>query len=83
VGLVSAELSDLFHARWADAGSSADQQPKEATMPWKNLVLRIVTLAIAGIGATQLVACNTTEGAGRDIERAGEKIQDVADDAKN
>ena len=29
-----------------------------------------------------LVGCNTIEGAGRDIERGGEKIQDKAQDTK-
>lgn len=29
-----------------------------------------------------LVGCNTIEGAGRDIERGGEKIQDTAKDTK-
>ncbi|MGH8518988.1 MAG: entericidin A/B family lipoprotein [Panacagrimonas sp.] len=40
-------------------------------------------------GATLLVGCNTVEGAGRDVETAGEKIQsadrssaDSADDPK-
>jgi entericidin B len=27
-------------------------------------------------------ACNTMEGAGRDIERGGEKLQDAADSAR-
>ena len=30
-----------------------------------------------------LTACNTIEGAGRDIEATGETISDAADDAKN
>jgi entericidin B len=29
-----------------------------------------------------LTGCNTIEGAGRDIERGGEKIQDTAKDTK-
>jgi predicted small secreted protein len=29
-----------------------------------------------------LIACNTVEGAGKDVERGGEKIQDKANDAK-
>ncbi len=28
-------------------------------------------------------ACNTVEGAGKDIEAAGDAIQDTADDANN
>lgn len=33
-----------------------------------------------GFGA--VAGCNTMEGAGRDLERGGEKIQDTAKDAK-
>lgn len=51
-------------------------------MAWMKQLFRASMLAIAMLGATQLVACNTLEGAGRDIEAGGEKIQDVADDAK-
>ncbi len=29
--------------------------------------------------AISLMGCNTMEGAGRDIERGGEEIQDIAD----
>ena len=36
-------------------------------------------LAVAFI----LTGCNTMEGAGKDIERGGEKIQDKAEKAKN
>ncbi|CAG0982935.1 hypothetical protein PHYC_01866 [Phycisphaerales bacterium] len=32
---------------------------------------------------TVLAACNTTKGAGKDIERAGEKIQESADEARH
>jgi len=34
-----------------------------------------VIAAISLLGATLLVGCNTVEGAGRDVEAAGEKIQ--------
>ena len=39
------------------------------------IALLIVTIA--------LVACNTTEGAGKDIEAAGDGIKDAARDAKD
>lgn len=43
---------------------------------FRNLILVLVT----GLFITMLgTGCETTEGAGRDIERAGEKIQDAAD----
>jgi predicted small secreted protein len=34
-------------------------------------------------GLTMLCACNTVEGVGRDLERAGDAIQDEADDAQD
>ena len=34
-------------------------------------------LAIAVVSVTAFTGCNTTKGAGEDIERAGEKIQDA------
>jgi predicted small secreted protein len=37
-------------------------------------------LALLTYGA--LVGCNTIEGAGKDIERGGEKLQDKAQDTK-
>lgn len=37
--------------------------------------LAVLALVFAGIG---LSACETAEGAGRDIERAGEAVQDAA-----
>jgi predicted small secreted protein len=37
-------------------------------------VIVIVSLALAGL----LGACNTIEGMGKDIQRAGEKIEDAS-----
>lgn len=44
---------------------------------WKmdKSVVVVLSLAVLGIG---LGACNTVGGAGQDIERAGENIQDAA-----
>ena len=41
------------------------------------LLLLVITSAFA------LSACNTIQGAGKDIEKTGEVIQDTAEDAKN
>ena len=38
---------------------------------------------VSAAGLTLLSACNTGEGVGRDIERAGDAIQDEADDAQD
>ncbi|MAF97083.1 MAG: entericidin EcnAB [Micavibrio sp.] len=42
----------------------------------KNKLLTLSALALACIS---LSACNTIEGAGRDIEHAGETVQDAAE----
>ena len=38
---------------------------------------------LSAAGLTMLCACNTVEGVGRDLERAGDAIQDEADDAQD
>lgn len=42
----------------------------------KNLIAGLVA-ATALFGAASLSGCNTMEGAGKDVERAGEKIQNA------
>lgn len=38
--------------------------------------------AILLAGSGMLIGCNTTEGAGKDIKKAGAKIEEKASDAK-
>jgi predicted small secreted protein len=35
-------------------------------------------LVLAAIAVTTFVGCNTMKGAGKDVERGGEKIQDAS-----
>lgn len=42
-----------------------------------------MTKAIALLALLGLVACETVQGAGRDLETAGEVIQDEAQDTQN
>lgn len=44
----------------------------------KHMKKLILLAAIAVLSVTAFTGCETTEGAGKDIERAGEKIQDAA-----
>ena len=39
------------------------------------VVLPVTTLSL---GSLTLTACNTMQGAGRDVEKAGQKLQDEA-----
>jgi predicted small secreted protein len=47
----------------------------------------VLSLLISAAGVTtlsgMLSACNTVEGVGRDVERAGDAIQDSADDVRD
>ena len=49
---------------------------------WRQVVLAIA-IAFTGAGfGTTLSGCETTEGAGRDIQAAGEGIEGAADDTR-
>jgi predicted small secreted protein len=37
----------------------------------------LLLFAVVVVSATAFTGCNTTRGAGKDIERTGEKIQDA------
>lgn len=47
------------------------------------LLMTLVSLAAASVFGFSLAGCNTTEGAGEDIEAAGEAIDDAAEDAND
>lgn len=48
----------------------------------KSFVSRLVLALAAGFIAVHSIGCNTTEGAGKDIENAGEGLQKAADKNK-
>jgi predicted small secreted protein len=48
-------------------------------MKYAGIFLPVVSVA----GLTLLSGCNTVEGVGRDLERAGNAIQDEADDTRD
>lgn len=54
--------------------SQGKSEPRE----WAVLIM---SLAAAMATSVALAACNTTEGAGEDIEAAGEAIEEEAEDA--
>jgi predicted small secreted protein len=56
-----------------------DPQARKMEMKYAALLFPLVSAA----GLTLLSACNTVEGVGRDIERAGDAIQDEADDVRD
>jgi predicted small secreted protein len=44
--------------------------------------MKRLSILLAFLAAGFLVGCNTIQGAGKDIERGGEKLQQSAKDAK-
>ena len=45
---------------------------------------RIIALTLLSLfSASMLSACNTMAGAGEDIQKAGEKVEDKAEDCKD
>jgi entericidin B len=44
---------------------------------------KILAAALLAASAFTLGACNTMEGAGKDIQKGGEKIEDAARSVKN
>jgi predicted small secreted protein len=64
--------------------SSRDIPPKESRHMKGSLTKRLVYLMILGMFSLNfLTACNTVAGAGKDIEAAGDKIDDTATKEKN
>lgn len=49
----------------------------------RGLVGRVALLAGVVVSVLALAACNTTEGAGKDIKSLGAGIEEAADDAKD
>lgn len=45
--------------------------------------MRKLVLVLAGFASLAVAACNTVEGAGRDVEAAGEAVSDTAREVKN
>ena len=44
--------------------------------------MRTIMIAVLGMFAVSLSACNTVEGAGRDVKATGAAVEKAADDAK-
>jgi len=44
----------------------------------KAMLKTVSLLLLVAIGASSLSACHTVKGAGKDIEKAGEEIQDAS-----
>jgi entericidin B len=52
---------------------------KGVYMHLDNVFRRVIAVGLLSAALLSASACNTMKGAGKDIERGGEKIQDAAD----
>jgi predicted small secreted protein len=43
----------------------------------------LFAIIVLGLAVSQMTACNTTEGVGKDVKAAGEGLEDAARDAKD
>lgn len=48
----------------------------------KTMLRTVALLLLVAVGSHSLTACHTVKGAGKDIEKAGEEIQEASDDAR-
>lgn len=55
----------------------ASDQPKGLTM-----FKRTIAIAFVSVSLLAIAACNTVEGAGKDVSSAGKAVANAADDAK-
>ena len=44
---------------------------------------RVLILVVLGVAPLLLAGCNTIAGAGKDMQKAGEKVEDKAQDCKD
>lgn len=63
----------------ANSGGGIDE---ETNMRMPEPMKMLAWLVVLATGASALTACNTIEGAGKDVSATGRAIQNTADDAK-
>jgi predicted small secreted protein len=55
---------------------------REATMATYKTIRSLIMVALMGMVLGSVTACNTIAGAGKDTQKAGEHIENAADNAK-
>lgn len=64
------------------AAGPMDTATKE--IPMKRQINRLVALLmLTAFSSVALTACNTMAGAGKDVQKAGEKVEQKAEDCKD
>jgi entericidin B len=67
--------------RRGEQGPLADCAMSAVIANTKGTTMKMLAMLFLALSA-MLTGCNTIEGAGRDIERGGEEVQDTARDVK-
>jgi entericidin A len=49
----------------------------------RTFMKRILSMLVLAFFASGLVACNTMAGAGRDVQKVGEKVEEKAEECKD
>jgi entericidin B len=76
---LAAVARELMRTGLTDGGATAtDGTDKQQVMVMNKLIALILLVAIGGLSA-----CNTMEGAGKDIQSGGHAVSDTAKDVKN
>jgi predicted small secreted protein len=77
-----ARLHAAFTPGWGFIhGAGRRLAPRSTPFVQERSMKRIVSLALLALFSMNfLVACNTVKGAGKDVEKVGEKVQQSADD---
>jgi predicted small secreted protein len=69
--------------RHEDGGSAVPSYPEENRSMKRTALKRTVyLLVLAMFSMNMLAACNTVAGAGKDVQKAGEKVEEKAEDCK-
>ncbi len=86
-GIIAPGLHVGFTPRWvsmAGRGRAQAHPPQTPVSLKENPMKRLITvMLLAMFSMGTLTACNTVAGAGKDIEKAGDKIEDKAEDCKD
>jgi entericidin A len=74
------------HALDAGCGDGTRRLPKteSSDTPKENPMKRVISLLLlVAFSSAFLTACNTMAGAGKDVQKAGEKVEQKAEDCKD
>lgn len=75
---ISLTFESLFETIWSSCGAPRATPKRCPPVIEEEYTMKILTILIASSLVLVLSACNTVKGAGQDIQKVGEKIEDAA-----